>query len=399
MRFKPDEIGSGASAMTGIRMPRTLQITGDSEYGGAAYLIVEWSKYLIQRGWAVDVLTTNELFQKVLGEIGGVRVIDHISIPRGIRLKRQVAALIKTTRFMRRERYDVVQTYTANAGFVGRIAARIAGVSKIFHHQAGWPIYDASSAIAKRIYGLLEFSAALCGSKCICVSHSVRKEGRALLKIPDCRLVTICNGIDPERMIRRSDSAKARLKERYGIPPGHLVLGNTSRLAPQKDNATLIHAVRELVQPPAALDCTLLLAGRGPEEQELARLIQELDLTRNVTLCGHVEDIPNFVAGLDIFINPSLWEGLSISLLEAMAAEMPIITTAIGPNLELIRHRYTGLIVPPKSSTAISGAVRLFDSDRSLAESCAKTARMTVLKAYTIETMLSSTLRLYETVK
>jgi glycosyltransferase involved in cell wall biosynthesis len=399
MRFTPDESGSGAPAMTGIRKRRTLQVTGDSEYGGAGYLILEWSKYLIQRGWAVDVLTTNELFKKRLGEIGGVRVIDHILIPRGIRLKRQVVALIRTARFMRRERYDVVHTYTANAGFVGRIAARIAGVSKIFHHQAGWPIYEASSSITRGIYGLLEFGAALCGSKCICVSHSVREEGRALLKIPGCRLVTVCNGIDPKRMIRRSDSAKARLKERYGIPPDHLVLGNTSRLAPQKDNATLIHAVRELVQLPAALDCTLLLAGRGPEEHELARLIQELDLTRNVILCGHVEDIPNFVAGLDIFINPSLWEGLSISLLEAMAAEMPIITTAIGPNLELIRHRCTGLIVPPKDSAAIAGAVRLFASDRHLAESCARAARMSMLQTYTLRSMLSSTLRMYEAVQ
>jgi len=383
--------------MNGMPMRRALQLTGDSEYGGAGYLIIEWAKFLIRKGWAVDVLTTNALFKQILAGIAGVRVIDHILIPRGIRLKRQAAALFETVRFLRRERYEVVHTYTANAGFVGRIAARLARVPKIFHHQAGWPVYEAPNAIAKRMYGLLEFGAAMCGGKCICVSHSVRREGMEVLKIPNSRMVTICNGINPDRMvIGDAAAAKQRLQQRYGIPADHVVLGNTSRLARQKDNATLVLAVKELVHCPAPLACTLLLAGRGPEEDEIQALVRELKLTRNVVLCGHVNDIPEFVNGLDIFVNPSLWEGLSISLLEAMAAAKPIITTAIGPNLELIRHRRTGLIVPARDAAAVAEAVRLFSHDRGLAERCALAARASVLENFTIEKMLARTLGLYE---
>ena len=377
-------------------MTKTLQITGDSSYGGAGYLLLRWCRYLLAKGWEVDILATDPYWVSELKKVPNLRVIDDIYIPRNISVVNDVRALNKLVNLIHREQYEVVHTYTATPGFIGRMAARLAGAPIILHHQAGWTVTEFSSIWARLVYTPLEYLATLASTKDICVSYAVEKQARSLHIAPLRKLVVVCNGVDPQPFITATrGKANDELKSMYGIPEDYLVIGNTGRLSAQKDNTTLIKAIPALKLLLQDTPFIVLLAGDGPERSVLEDLIISLGLEEQVRLIGFVTDIPSFLGGIDIFVSPSLWEGLSISVLEAMAAAKPIVTTTILPNAELIEHEKTGLLVPPKSPEQVAQAIGRFVQEPQLAHDCAFAARQKVLEKYTIERMFQETLDLY----
>lgn len=378
-------------------MNKTLQIAGDSPYGGGGYLILRWCKFLIVNGWQVDVLATNPQWVAMLKEIPGLKVIEDIFIPRNVAPLKDAQAFSQLFRLLQKSRYEVVHTYTATPGFVGRLAARAAGVPVIVHHQAGWTVTEFSTPLQRILYTPLEFLAVAASTCSICVSHAVERQARDLHIAPPKKLVVICNGINPQPFVDAcQNGARDVFRAKLGIPDGHLLIGNTGRLAPQKDNQTLIEAMKIFYTLQPETPFTLLIAGEGQERPELERLVDSLGLAGRVKLMGFVEDIPSFLAGVDMFISPSLWEGLSISLLEAMAAAKPIITTTILPNAELIEHEVDGLLVAPKRPDQIAEAIQRLWQDRALADRCGQAARQRVFDCYTIERMFNETLELYK---
>jgi glycosyltransferase involved in cell wall biosynthesis len=145
----------------------------------------------------------------------------------------------------------------------------------------------------------------------------------------------------------------------------------------------------------AGVPFTLLLAGDGPDQGKLEELVNSLGLGEQVRFLGFRTDIPSFLAGLDIFVSPTLREGLSISLLEAMAAAKPIVATSILPNAELIEDEVTGLRVPLRDPEQIARAIARFVREPELARSCGMAARRRVLGSYTIDRMFQETWDLY----
>lgn len=375
---------------------KSLQITGDSSYGGAGYLLLRWCRYLLSRDWQVDILATDHYWVSELEKIPGLNVINDIYIPRNIAPIRDVYALGQLLRLMNRKRYDVVHTYTATPGFLGRIAARIAGVPIILHHQAGTTVTEFSSRLERILYTPLEYLAAMASTKNICVSYAVEQQGLQLHLAPPQKQAVIRNGIDAQPFIDATlNGSRDEFRRKIDYSDGHLLIGNTGRLAAQKDNRTLIRAMEHLKLLIDDIPFTLLLAGDGPDRQELEKLIPSLNLHEQVRLIGFISDIPSFLAAIDIFASPSLWEGLSISLLEAMAAAKPIVTTSIPPNAELIDHEKTGLLIPPRSPEQIAQAIARFVNDPELADSCGNNARNLVEESFTIERMFQETLDLY----
>ena len=220
---------------------KVLQLVGDSKYGGATYLILEWCKYLIACGCRVDVLSTDALTVESLHKIPKVKVIDNVYIPREINAHADANALMKLLGLFAREKYDVVHTYTAVPGMLGRVAARLSGTPAIFHHQAAWTVNDASSFFERLFYTLLEFLAAMASTRGICVSHSVARQAEDFHLAPRRKLVTIPNGIDPTPFLHGPDADI--LRRELNLDSNALIIGTTARLAPDKDFPTLLSAV------------------------------------------------------------------------------------------------------------------------------------------------------------
>jgi len=374
---------------------KSLQVAGNSSYGGGDYLILRWCKYLLDRGTEVDVLVTDPYVVSEFKKIPGVNVIDTIMIPRDIEPGRLFRACVQLLSLLNLKRYDVVHTYTATPGFIGRIIARLANVPVIVHHQAGWAVTEYSSLFERLVYTPLEYIATLASTRTICVSHADAVNAAGFHVAPAFRLITICNGIDAEPFISATQQNDKSIRREQNIPDECLIIGNTGRLAGQKDNETLIHALVPLKSLLKHRPFVLLLAGDGPDRQHLATLARTLDLTEQVRFLGFRTDIPAFLANLDIFVSPSLWEGLSISIMEAMAASRPIVTTSILPNAELIEHEETGLVIPPRDPEQLAQAIARFANEPALAQRCATAARMRVTSAYSIDRMFRETWDLY----
>lgn len=377
-------------------MRSTLQIVGDSKFGGATYLIINWCKYLLANGWDVSVLTTDQDTISALATIPGLKIIDSILVPREIKPLQDMKAFFQLIRFLKEKRFDVVHTYTSTPGFLGRIASRIAGVPAIFHHQAGWPVTDFSSLLAKIIYIPLEYLAVLASTRSICVSHATRKEAERNHFAPALKLATICNGIDASPFTAPDAALAAQsLREQLGIPRDHTIIGSTGRLADQKDYRTFLQACRKLKDSLPDLKVSVVIAGDGPDRTGLEQFSADLGLHGMVRFLGFVRNIPSILALLDMYVTASLWEGLSISIMEAMASARPIVATAIMPNAELIEHEVTGLLVPPRAPEQLAQAMARFLRDPGLARQCAAEAQRRVLRDYTIERMFRETMDLY----
>ena len=373
---------------------KVLQIVGNSAFGGATYLVLEWCKYLVRRGCKVDVLSTDARTIAALREISEVKILNNIYLPREISLGKDVMGFINLVTLLKREKYDVVHTYTATPGFIGRIAARISGVPAIFHHQAGWTVNEYSSKLQRLVYTPIEYLGTLASTRGICVSHAVTKQAELLHIAPLNKLVTICNGIDAGPFLQATN-AKGKLRSELKLPERTIIIGNVGRLSRQKDFVTFLHAGALLKQTHPELSFAIVIAGDGPCLSALESLAEELGILNLVHFLGFRSDIPALLSDFDIFVSTALWEGLSISLLEAMAAAKPIVATSILPNTELIISEQTGLLVKPMCPAQIVEAIIRYIADPELAQHCAKTSQSSVLKNYTIERMFRETWALY----
>lgn len=376
---------------------KTLQIVGNSAYGGATYLIIEWCRYLLDKGWCVDVLCTDQQTIEKLQRIPNICVISNIFIPREISPRIDFVAFSKTLKLVRQKKYEVVHTYTATPGVIGRLAAWFSGIKKIYHHQAGWTMGLNSSIVINSFYKKVEWFLASISTASICVGFGVAEEARQGRYIPSKKIYIIKNGINPLPFSRPVNLDKQKILSKYSIPVDSFVIISTSRLSKQKDISTLINAISIYKHKNEDKNICLLLVGDGPERNELEKLVINLNLKNDVLFLGYCENIPSLLHSADVFVSTTLREGLSISILEAMACGKPVITTDIVANKELIENDITGLLIPTLSPAKLAEAIEKFRNNPELASNCGKLAREKVLHEYTLDRMFEETYKLYRT--
>jgi glycosyltransferase involved in cell wall biosynthesis len=264
------------------------------------------------------------------------------------------------------------------------------------HTAHGWPVCEFSGLAERLLYPPFENAAARMSTRVICVSDAALSQGRRFRLAPAKKLFVVRNGIDPVAFSKNYEEAGRTLREELGLPPDCLLIGSTSRLAKQKDLESLVRSVPFLRKLLFGRKLVVLLAGDGPERAALEALAVKLRVNHYIRFLGFRRDIPQFLAALDVFVNTSLWEGLSISLLEAMAAERPIVTTDIEANAELIEDAATGFLVGVQAPEEIAVAIAQFARDKRLATRCAKAARRRLLAEFTLDRMFQDQWELYE---
>ena len=374
---------------------KTVQVVGESSYGGATYLIIRWIRFLVQHGCTVDVVASDERACELIAEESGIRVLNGISIPRQIRFRADGLALCQLVRLFHRERYDVVHTYTATPGFLGRLAGRLCGVPAVIHHQAGWNVTEWSSLREKLIYWPLEYLATVFSTKSICVGESVKEEATRRHLAPPSKLVVIRNGIEVHRFAGAVGRCGVSFREEMGVNDGRLLVGVVSRLSERKGLEAVIEAFPRIVAALPDRCPTLLIAGDGPIRSSLERLAVASGAGDRIRFLGFQSDVVPFLDALDICVHPSLREGLSISLLEAMGARKAIVASAISANAELIKNGVTGLLFAPDERDELVSAVLRFADDSEYASGCGLRAQAAAARDYTIERMFSETWQLY----
>lgn len=378
-------MGSLSSSST-PRSFRLLYIVGDSKFGGGSVIVCRLAELTKSMGWEVDVLTTDPVFRGLLLS-KGIGVLDLDVIWRQINPLRDLKGLLRLWWFLRCSNYDIVHTHTSKAGFIGRFAARMAGIRVILHTVHGFAFHEASSRSALGFYAFLETLAAYACDRIVTVSDYHRRWALDLGISKAQKLVAIPNGITPARV--RADRDRESVRSDLGIAAGTMLLLSTGRLADGKGIEYLLQAA-QVVALRNAVSFKLAFAGTGPLHESLERRVYDLGLHQHVIFLGFRNDIGSLLAASDAVVLPSLREGLSIALLEAMAAGKPIITTTIGSNLEATHAGEAALLVPAKDVAALAEAITNFFEDGSLRLSKSRKAKEIFDQHYTEDRMLES---------
>jgi glycosyltransferase involved in cell wall biosynthesis len=324
-------------------MRRLLHVIGDSQFGGGAKIVLRLAMAGREWGWDVSVLSTNLRLQEELRSAGVESV-----------------ALDCIWRYLRRERYDLVHTHTSKAGFVGRIAARMAGVPRIVHTVHGFSFHEGARPATVRFYSTLEKIAARFCDRIVTVSEFHRRWALELGIGRRDLIQCIPNGIPDPPVDEGHD--RERIRTEFGLDPTDKVLISAGRIAEGKGLEDLLAAV-VLLREHGREDIKVLLPGTGPSESAIRERIKALNLGEQVILPGFREDIPALLRASDVAVLPSLREGLSIALLEAMAVALPIVASSIGSNVEVTRQGEAAVLVPVGEPEAIAtGVANLLES-------------------------------------
>jgi glycosyltransferase involved in cell wall biosynthesis len=301
-----------------------------------------------------------------------VHVLD--ALVRPIAPARDLAALAALVRLFRAGRYDVVHTHSVKAGFLGRLAARLAGVPLIVHTIHGVP-FEIDGRLRARVYLAYERLLAPVTHRIVCVGETLRREVEGWGVVPAAKLVTIYSGIDFDAYAPTQDGEA--LRRRLGLVDAVPIVGSVGRLTACKSQVDLVDAMAVLVQrlPSAAL----VLVGDGELREPLQRRVAQRRLEGRVHLLGERDDVPDLLRLFDVYAMSSRWEGVGRALTEAMFVGLPIVATPVYGVKEVIRHEQTGLLVPTGDAAALAAAVERLVRDRVLATRLGAAARETAL--------------------
>jgi len=369
---------------------RIVHILGDSKYGGAAKSIIRLAKRWETVGWEARILTTDPQLQEA-ASANGVETVSVDCIWREIRPIKDLIGLYRLWRYLRAERFTVAHTHTTKAGFIGRLAARLAGVPVVIHTVHGFAFHERSPKLKIAFYSVLETIAGWCCHRIITVSQFHRDWAiRLRIASPD-KILAIPNGI-PDATVP-SGRSTSTLRNSLGISPNEILVFTPGRIAEEKGLEELLACISELPEIIRS-HARFVIAGDGPLLDELKQRATELDVSRNVSFLGFRSDIGALLAASDIVVLPTWREGLSIALLESMCAGRAIVATTIGSNLEALGaiedDGPAGLCFDPGDVPRLAAAISRLATNPQLRAHMGRRARSLWELHYTADRTLST---------
>jgi glycosyltransferase involved in cell wall biosynthesis len=355
---------------TSTRKLSVVHVTLGLDMGGLEKLLVEFARHADRNRFElrfVSLTTRGTLADHIEAAGWPVTVLN---APSGFRPR---VALDLATLFQRWQ-IDVVHTHDDRPCIYGAPAARLAGARTVIHSRHG------RSPLLTRRQRLLVRMAARLTDRFVCVSNdsavlSVRQG------ISRRRVRTIWNGIDLARFT-------------YAGPCTRGPVVAVARLSPEKGIDNLIRAIGI-----AAKDCPSIraeIAGDGPCWPDLMALRQQLGLADRIRLLGQVTDVPAVLGRAGIFVLPSLSEGISLTLLEAMARGLPVVAAAVGGTCEAVQPDKTGLLVPAGNPSALAAALVQVMSDPTAAHAMGLAGRRRVETLFDVRRMVADYESLYQ---
>jgi sugar transferase (PEP-CTERM/EpsH1 system associated) len=267
------------------------------------------------------------------------------------------------------------------------VAARLARVPVVIHGEHGREAADPRGLDARRnrIRRLLSPLV----TRFVAVSRDLGRWLVDTVGIPRDKVTVICNGVDTERFAEGDRASARRL---LGLPLDTVAIGTVGRLDPVKDQLGLLEAFGAL---PPEVPMALVVVGEGPCRGALAERAACPDVTGRVHLLGERRDVPALLAGLDVFALPSIAEGISNTVLEAMATGLPVVATRVGGNPEMVEDGVTGALVPAGDRPALARALAAYVADPHLRQLHGKAGRQRVVEAWSLPAMAARYAALY----
>jgi glycosyltransferase involved in cell wall biosynthesis len=350
------------------RRIRILNIITRMEFGGSPLNLLDMMSRLDRRRFDLFLATGLSLDpEEDLSEEAREMDVEVLAVPsliRDVRPFSDLRALWQLLKIIKRGDYDIVHCHTSKAGFLGPLAARIAGAKAVLYSPHGSILYGYFGALKTRFFVLLQKAGSRFTDKTICLSQDeIRQYLGAKIGLPE-QYTYIYNGIDIQGFARKRVAARSARK-RLMLESDDFIGISVGRLVPVKGYRNLIEAIGLVKRDIPRI--RLVIAGEGSEREALEEQVQTESLQKNVFFLGLRRDIPEILSCGDVFLLSSLNEGFGLVLLEAMAMRLPIVATRVGGIPEVVVDGDTGFLVDPGNPTAMADALLKIYQDPRLA--------------------------------
>jgi len=399
-------------------MKKILYLITQSEFGGAQRYIFDLAKNFSKQKFFIEIAVgkpgTEEWLKELESQSIKIWRLKHL-----VRLHLwhnflsffEIYKLIKTTK------PDVVHLNSSMAGFIGAIAAKlfntkcqmlaslsrerswsgVKGQMLIVYTAHGLVLNEPLPIYKKIIFWLFELLGNLMTNHIICVSHFDKKSILKYKLAPEKKLTVIHNGISSIEFLPK-EQAKNKIFTNYQLPITDYLIGTIANLYPNKGLKYLIKAIH-LLSKMSNVKCQMsnvcfVIIGKGQQKQELEKLIKKYNL-KNVYLIGEIPKAYKLLKAFDLFVLPSVKEGLSYTLIEALSAGLPVIATTVGGNPEIIENNKNGLLVPPANPTSLAEAIKKLLNNQNLRLNLTK-SNLEKAKEFNLEKMISQTEEVYK---
>ena len=329
-----------------------------------------------------------------LSEAAGVAPVLLPEMGREVAPLADLATLARLVRLMRQFRPHIVHTHTAKAGAVGRMAARLSGVPVVVHTFHGHVFHAYFGRLQSRLAVRTERMLAGLSDRLITLSERLRREIAGFGVAPSEKIEVIPLGFDLAPFAPEAGWRRGQLRAELGLAPDDWLIGSVGRLVPVKNHALLLQAAQALRQ--AGRRAHFVIVGDGELRPSLEAQARALGLEQAVSFTGWRRDLPPVYADLDVLVNTSRNEGTPVAVIEAMAAGVPVIATAVGGVPDVVADGATGTLVPEGDAEALARALAERLDQPEAARRMAEAARVEVLQRYSMKQLLCNVDGLYQ---
>lgn len=327
-----------------------LFILGNTKYGGDVLYVQLLSKALLAKGHNVDVLTQDAVNIEALKKAGNINVVDYIPIRREINFFYDFCAIYKTYILLKRKKYNIVHTNTSKGGFVGRIACKIARIEHVVHTVHGFSFHEYSNKVSILFYGFIEALLARISDFIIFVNNEDRLYAieHKICKSYDCKTI-----FNVSQNVLHSKEVNSHIFDTELSPlikhKDKTIFLSLARLSVQKDPLTMLRAIcylRDQLSVDYLNSLHFVFAGNGPLYHQMIEFINFHDINQYVSMLGHVKNVSSLLNASDVLISSSLYEGLPMTILEALSENMLILPSNCKGNRECFPQNYFFYFTP-----------------------------------------------------
>lgn len=374
------------------KIQKVMFVITKGNWGGAQKYVYEMATGLPRDRFEVCVAHgVGDILPQKLKE-SGIQTIFLPHLGRDVNILKDSASFFTLISLFRKEKPDVVHLNSSKIGGLGALAARIAQVPKIVFTVHGFAFNEDRPFFQKWIIGFISWITIILSTDVICISKT---EYTKALQWPGThlKLHLIYNGIRVPDFLSREEAQKV-LATHCGIPESlfnnKTIIGTIGELTKNKGYTYALHGLKDIP------DILYIIIGEGEQKEELQNIINSTNSQEKIYVAGFIKNASELLRAFDIFLLPSLKEGIPYVLLEAGLAPLPVVTTPVGGIPEIIENSVRGFFITPASSTSLNNKISELMGNKTLGENAQHQLKAFITESFSVDKWCRETQKVYE---
>ncbi len=381
-------------------MQKILFVITKSNWGGAQRYVYDLAINLPKENFETKVALGGEGLLKQKLEMENISTISIPHLRRDVNFKKEFLSFFSLIKIFVKERPDIIHLNSSKVGGIGAIAALVSKLwlklwtkdyrLKTIFTVHGWAFNESRNFRAKSTIYLSQWITSFLCNKTIVISRHDYRQALSMPFISKDKFVLISLGI-PEKELKYSTKSNAKKELLLPEEEKDIRVGTIAEFTKNKGLDFLLDTIKSLTFK----NLKLVIVGDGEEKERIEHRIEEEGLKNNITTCGFVPHAAKHIKAFDIFVLPSLNEGLPYTILEAMNAGVPVVASSVGGIPDLIEHEKSGFLTIPANSKSMANALEKLIMDKKMRAKFGKLAKERAIKYFSFSNMLSRTIDLY----